>query len=60
MKIMRHLDGKVYAVHNTRPILGFSAGAVDVLVTHPQDGGQIWLDGYQVDFVPNDTKVDYK
>ncbi len=62
MKIMRHLDGKVYQVHNTRPvdIMGVRVGAVDVLITHPQDGGQMWIDGYEVDFVPDDTPVDVK
>jgi hypothetical protein len=60
MKIRRDLDGKIYQVHDTRPIsiAGVEVNHRDVLVTHPDDGGQIWLDGYQVVQVPDETPVD--
>jgi hypothetical protein len=50
--VRRLLDGKTYAVHGERPIIiaGIVMGVNDVLVTHPQGGGQFWLDGYEVEW----------
>lgn len=62
-KIRRHLDGKVYAVHGVRHhhlfhLTGIDTGVRDVLVHHPVDRRQMWIDGYEVTVVSHDTPVD--
>lgn len=69
MKILRRLDRKIYAVHDTRPVvhLGISTIFVDVLVTKTirgddvlEDGpdGRVWLDGYEVTVVADSVAPD--
>jgi hypothetical protein len=71
MKIRRTTDGKVYAVHKTRQgtIAGVPLRVTDVLVTGRFDPdsddtmesdrpGKVWLDGYMIYRVSDDTPVD--
>lgn len=53
MKIRRHLDGKIYAVHQK----GTNADQ-DYLITHPNIRGQIWIRNECATEVPDDTEVD--